>query len=162
MADPIAPEPPLEVLMLGPESGVPSGSPLLAAAAARTASSLSPVSPPVRAERWLSVVHLLILFAFAGLVIYFVSLVWRDTDRPSDAKTASPVLPAVHASIVHPEALLPLHPVKHVPASDTNEILEPAVAPVPGAEEPIPVSSRPEPVPPPPARPPADPPEKGP
>jgi tetratricopeptide (TPR) repeat protein len=157
MIDPVLPEPPLEVLMLGPEAAAPATS--SSPPPSRSASPISPVSAPVRAERWLSVVHLLILIAFAGLVIYFVSLVWRDADRPPDVRPSGAILSPVHASIVAPETLVSIPPRRLVTkASEPNVTLEPAVAPVTGAEEPIPVSSRPEAVPPPPVRSPVDPP----
>jgi len=81
MIEPHASEPPLEILMLGSESAGPASPPALASPGSRPVPPMLPVAPAVRAERWLFVVHLLILVAFAGLVVYFLSLMWREGDR---------------------------------------------------------------------------------
>jgi tetratricopeptide (TPR) repeat protein len=160
MTDPLAPEPPLEVLMLGPEPLGSHPAPSAAVPSLRAAAPMAPVVPALRAERWLFVVHLLILIAFAGLVVYFVSLVWRDGDRKPGAEAAPVMLPAALASASAPapvDAPAPAVPAaapiveKPVKAPEKKEPIEPAVAPVSGAEEPIPAASRPEPAPPPPA-----------
>jgi len=150
MTDPHAPEPLLEIMMLGPEPGTPSTSPS-APAASVSGSPLSSVKVAVRTEQWLVVVHLLILIAFAGLVVYFLSLVWRENDRRPGPEISGTVLPAGASAEVPFEALAAALPVRQAKACEKKEMIEPAVAPVPGAEEPIPVSSRPEPAPPPPA-----------
>jgi tetratricopeptide (TPR) repeat protein len=163
MTEPLAPEPPLEILMLGSEASATGSAPAPLTPAPRTLSPISPVAPAIRAERWLFVVHLLILVAFAGLVVYFVSLVWRDGDhRPTTdapavmlptalASGTPPLMTEVPAVEKTPPALEKKEPERKEP--EKKESLEPAVAPVSGAEEPIPAASRPEPAPPPPAPP---------
>jgi len=203
MSEPLAPEPPLEILMLGSEAAGPGSPPAPATPNSRSAPPTLPVAPAVRAERWLFVVHLLILVAFVGLVVCFLSLVWRDGDRRPPPEAPAVILPSAMASgLPAPPGPVPTPVPAIIPASVTLEAAperleiaeksdkpakapekvdkvvpapeapekvekpektakipekkisaEPAVAPVSGAEEPIPAASRPEPTPPPPAPP---------
>ncbi len=152
MMDPAASEPPFEILIY---SGEPGASPAIP----RVRPAETPVVSALKPERWLYVIHLLVLLSVAGLVICIVGFVRlsRSPSAPEEASAAVVRTPPPEPIDLSPKITGPIEPVQL------------ALAPRPGAEGPAPAAStpqaappapvapepEPEPAPPPPAPPPA-------
>ena len=140
MMDPAASEPPFEIVIY---SGEPGASP----AAPRVRPAETPAIPALRPERWLYVIHLLVLLSIAGLVVCIVGFV-RLSRTPSTAEEAS--APTARTTLPEPA---PVEPTFDLAPKITGPIepVQSALAPRPGAEGPAPAGSKPQAAPPAPA-----------